>query len=179
MPSLPRSWNGSQSWSWIRIKTESHCQGTFPPWSSNWRLTSRNSATVTGFYWNWRLCWSQGSFIVKPVLQAFYLPLPNTSSLRAISTRTADSHFFFFFIWLRAGYWSVKTLLPMLWGISQHLDKRALRKCCHPRQPWQDFPLCSTAMDFKQHCGHDEHNVWRAVAARSCGPEKVKEWGGF
>ena len=28
------------------------------------------------------------------------------------------------------------------------------------------------AIDFKQHCGHDEHNVWRAVATRSCGPEK-------
>ena len=109
------------------------------------------------------------------------LPPSFTEHFQSDGNKYKDSwfSFFFLFIWLRAGYWSVKTLLPMLWGISQHLDKRALRKCCHPRQPWQDFPLSSTAMDFKQHCGHDEHNVWRAVAARSCGPEKVKEWSGF
>ena len=78
---------------------------------------------------------------------------------------------------LWAGYWSVKTLLPMLCNIPQDPNVKPWRKFCSTWQPWQNFPVLPTTMDPKQHCGHDEHNVWTALAGRSCDPEKGKQRG--
>jgi len=65
----------------------------------------------------------------------------------------------------------------MLCDISQDLNLKAWRKLCSAWQPWQNFSLLSTTMDSRQHCGHDEQDVWTALVERSHGPEKGKQRG--